>query len=140
MNFLFCKKHLCLLCLAYCTTSVPNANLCWAGTDILQEKDEIQYVLPRDAIPAIKNPEFVPAEEAGLDDNEPVVGITINGESRAYSVYLLNHHEIVNDKLGIRLLPLPGARLRILLLYITGKLMVKNIHLGFPVSCLKIHW
>ena len=81
-------------------TSAFNGNLCWADTDILQEKDEIQYVLPRDAIPAIKNPEYVPAEEAGLDDNEPVVGITINGESRAYSVYLLNHHEIVNDKIG----------------------------------------
>jgi hypothetical protein len=74
--------------------------LCWAGADISQKKDEIQYVLPRDAIPAIKNPEYVPADEAGLDDNEPVVGITINGESRAYSVYLLNHHEIVNDRIG----------------------------------------
>ncbi len=81
-------------------SSVPNTISCWAGTDISKEKDEIQYVLPRDAIPAIKNPEFVPAEEAGLDDNEPVVGITINGESRAYSLYLLNHHEIVNDRIG----------------------------------------
>ncbi|ODS31358.1 MAG: hypothetical protein SCARUB_03525 [Candidatus Scalindua rubra] len=79
---------------------VPEANLCWASTAILQKKDEIRYVLPRDGIPAIKSPEFVPASEAGLDDNEPVIGITINGESRAYSVYLLNHHEIVNDKIG----------------------------------------
>lgn len=55
--------------------SVSNAILCWAGTDTLQEKDERQYVLPRDAIPAIKTPEFVPAEEAGLDDNEPVVEV-----------------------------------------------------------------
>lgn len=99
MNFFLRKKHLYLLCLVLCI-SVSNDNLCLAGTDILQEKDEIQYVLPRDAIPAIKNPEFVPAEEAGLDDNEPVVGITIDGESRAYSVYLLNHHEIVNDRIG----------------------------------------
>ncbi|MCR4289343.1 MAG: DUF3179 domain-containing protein, partial [Candidatus Scalindua sp.] len=99
IEFFLRKKHLYLLCLVLCT-SVSNGNLCWAGTDILQEKDEIQYVLPRDAIPAIKNPEFVPADEAGLDDNEPVVGITINGESHAYSVYLLNHHEIVNDRIG----------------------------------------
>jgi hypothetical protein len=95
----FCKKYLHLFYLVLCS-SVPNANLCWASTDILQKKDEVQYVLPRDAIPAIKDPEFVPADESGLDDNEPVVGITINGESRAYSVYLLNHHEIVNDKIG----------------------------------------
>ncbi|MHC4140124.1 MAG: DUF3179 domain-containing (seleno)protein, partial [Planctomycetota bacterium] len=83
----------CFCILLVLCTSAFNGNLCWADTDILQEKDEIQYVLPRDAIPAIKSPEYVPAEEAGLDDNEPVVGITINGESRAYSVYLLNHHE-----------------------------------------------
>lgn len=93
------RKHLFLLYLVLCS-SVFNTNLCWAGTIISQKEDEIQNVLPRDAIPAIKNPEFVPAEEAGLDDNEPVVGITINGEERAYSVYLLNHHEIVNDRVG----------------------------------------
>ncbi len=68
-----------------------------AGT---YKKDELQNVLPRDAIPAIKNPEFVSASDARLDDNEPVLGIIIDGESRAYSIYLLNHHEIVNDKIG----------------------------------------
>ncbi|MGR3304211.1 MAG: DUF3179 domain-containing protein [Candidatus Scalindua sp.] len=98
---LLCVKinGMCPLFLILCTLA-PNANLCWASTAILEKKDEIKYVLPSDAIPAIKNPEFVPADEAGLDDNEPVVGVTINGESRAYSIYLLNHHEIVNDKIG----------------------------------------
>ena len=76
-KFLLLKKHLYLLCLVLCA-SVSNAILCWAGTDTLQEKYEIQYVLPRDAIPAIKTPEFVPAEEAGLDDNEPVVDVNNN--------------------------------------------------------------
>ena len=99
IEFFFSKKHLCLLYIVLCT-SVSGGSTCWAGTDTSQIKNEIQYVLPRDAIPAIKNPEFVPAEEAGLDDHEPVVGITINGESRAYSLYLLNHHEIVNDRIG----------------------------------------
>ena len=95
----FCKIKLCLLYLVLCSLA-PEVNLCWASADILQKKDEIKYVLPRDAIPAIKKPEFVPADDAGLDDNEPVVGVTINGESRAYALYLLNHHEIVNDKIG----------------------------------------
>ncbi len=99
IEFFFSKKHLCLLYIVLCEL-VSSGSLCWAGADTSQIKNEIQYVLPRDAIPAIKNPEFVPAEEAGLDDNEPVVGITINGESRAYSLYLLNHHEIVNDRIG----------------------------------------
>lgn len=95
----FCKKHLYLLYVVLCL-SVPDVNLCFSGTDILQQKGEIEDVLPRDAIPAIEKLEFVSVDEAGLDDNEPVVGITINGESRAYSVYLLNHHEIVNDRIG----------------------------------------
>jgi hypothetical protein len=92
-------KYFPLFCIIACSvTPAINLNrICFAGT---HEKDEIIYALPPDAIPAIKNPEFVPANEAGLDDNEPVIGVTINGESRAYSVYLLNHHEIVNDKIG----------------------------------------
>ena len=99
IRFLFHRTHLRLLYLVLYTL-VPYTNLCSADTDISRQKDEIQDSLPRDAIPAIRNPEFVPAEEAGLDDNEPVVGITIDGESHAYSIYLLNHHEIVNDKIG----------------------------------------
>jgi len=92
-------KGLTIFCIIACTVP-PATNLsriCFASA---YEKDEIIYALPPDAIPAIKDPEFVPASEAGLDDNEPVIGITINGESRAYSVYLMNHHEIVNDKVG----------------------------------------
>ncbi len=99
INSFFFKKHLYLLNLVLCSLA-PIVNLCRVSTAGPQKKDEIKYVLPRDAIPAIKNPEFVPASEAGLDDNEPVIGVTINGKSRAYSVYLLNHHEIVNDKIG----------------------------------------
>lgn len=93
------KKHFGLI---YIITGLSllavNLNqISFAGT---HKKGELQNVLPRDAIPAIKIPEFVPASNANLDDNEPVLGIVIEGESRAYSVYLLNHHEIVNDKIG----------------------------------------
>ncbi len=92
-------KYFPLFCLLACSVflAINSDQMSLADT---HEKDEIIYALPPDAIPAIKNPEFVPASEAGLDDNEPVIGITINGESRAYSVYLMNHHEIVNDKAG----------------------------------------
>ncbi len=114
-------------------------NLCWADTDILQEKDEIQYVLPRDAIPAIKNPEYVPAEEAGLDDNEPVVGITINGESRAYSVYLLNHHEIVNDKIGDTAFAVTWCPLANLVVVYSRKIDDKEYTFGVSGKLLKKH-
>ncbi len=99
LKSIFSKKQFQLFCFIVCS-AIPVIDLnprCLAST---QEKDEIIYVLPPNEIPAIKNPEFVPASEAGLDNDEPVIGVTINGESRAYSVYLLNHHEIVNDKVG----------------------------------------
>ena len=52
-----------------------------------------------DAIPAILDPAFVLPEEAEqwMDAKEQVLGVSINGESRAYSINLLSRHEIVND-------------------------------------------
>jgi len=55
-----------------------------------------------DAIPAILDPEFVTVVEANeqMDDDEQVLGVSINGESRAYSIPMLSRHEIVNDVVG----------------------------------------
>ena len=65
---------------------------------------EIVELLPPDAIPAIDNPEFYSVEEADLeyDPNEMVLGVSINGDTRAYSTSLLDRHEIVNDEVGGR--------------------------------------
>ena len=63
-------------------------------------RDVIRTLLPFDAIPAIRNPQFVAAHEAKLGDNAPVIGVSFNGEQHAYSIYLLNGHEIVNDVVG----------------------------------------
>ena len=62
--------------------------------------DQIRTVLPYDAIPAILTPQFVPASKARIGDDSPVIGVSFNGDSRAYSIYLLNGHEIVNDEVG----------------------------------------
>ena len=65
-----------------------------------QEKelfDDFEQILPRGGIPAIVNPVYVTAEEASINDNTWVLGIVINDQARAYSLNLLNHHEIVND-------------------------------------------
>lgn len=62
--------------------------------------DEIHTVLPKDAIPAIFSPVFVRAENANVDKNAPMIGVSINNEHHAYSMYLLNRHEIVNDVVG----------------------------------------
>lgn len=63
-------------------------------------KDPIIKLLPFDAIPAITKPHFVPAAKAKLDADAPVIGVNFNDESHAYSLYLLNGHEIVNDVVG----------------------------------------
>jgi hypothetical protein len=64
----------------------------------------IVTLLPFDAIPAIDDPRFYSAAEADTEyeEDELVLGVTINGESKAYSTSHLDSHEIVNDTLGGR--------------------------------------
>jgi hypothetical protein len=70
-------------------------------------------VVPPDTIPALTNPAFhahdggmMPKtggfETAGFTEDTPVIGVEINGESRAYPHNLMWWHEIVNDTLGGR--------------------------------------
>ena len=66
------------------------------------EEFEIVTLLDFDAIKAIDKPEFLTAEEAEdiYPPNERVIGVSINGDNRAYSVPMLSRHEIVNDTVG----------------------------------------
>jgi hypothetical protein len=52
---------------------------------------------PRDGIPPIDDPKFVLARDHSLPDTEPVVGVYLNGQYRAYPLRVLTWHEIVND-------------------------------------------
>ncbi|MCH8186289.1 MAG: DUF3179 domain-containing protein [Chloroflexi bacterium] len=63
---------------------------------------ELVTLLGFDAIPAILNPKLVTASEAeaDMDPDEQVLGLSINGDHRAYSIRLLSRHEIVNDVVG----------------------------------------
>ena len=68
------------------------------------DKDELppafQQILPRGRIASIDSPRFVSAEKAKLPPEAWVLGVFIEGEARAYSLNLLNQHEIVNDRIG----------------------------------------
>ncbi|MBL4567254.1 MAG: DUF3179 domain-containing protein, partial [Porticoccus sp.] len=56
---------------------------------------------PKDGIPAIDNPKFLSVGKADhLKDTEPVIGLVINGQAKAYPLQVLMWHEIVNDTLG----------------------------------------
>ncbi len=72
--------------------------------------DIVASGMPRDGLPAIDLPALL--STAGLDavngagqkpflaDHDRVLGLTMNGEDRAYPVSILNWHEVVNDTLG----------------------------------------
>jgi hypothetical protein len=64
--------------------------------------DPMYTVLPLDAIPAITEPQFLGGEEAAaqMSADEPVLGLVVGGEARAYSLWQLDSHEIVNDEVG----------------------------------------
>ncbi|CAE6500880.1 DUF3179 domain-containing protein [Candidatus Nitrosotenuis uzonensis] len=56
---------------------------------------------PKDGIPSIDNPKFVSASEAEfVSDDDIVMGLELNGETKAYPLFILVWHEIVNDKFG----------------------------------------
>jgi len=69
---------------------------------ITVEGDPIYRVLPAGAIPAIMGPVYVSGQEATvqMSAEEPVLGLLYRGEARAYSLWQLDRHEIVNDDIG----------------------------------------
>ncbi len=56
---------------------------------------------PPDGIPPIDAPKFAPASEIDwLDDEEPVLSLTVGDETRAYPLQVMTWHEIANDTVG----------------------------------------
>lgn len=58
--------------------------------------------LAPDTIPAIDAPTFLHGEAAArqMTADEPVLGVRLGGEARAYPLGFLSAHEIVNDRFG----------------------------------------
>ncbi|MEQ8664257.1 MAG: DUF3179 domain-containing protein [Rhodospirillales bacterium] len=77
----------------------------WPNTDFGRTTVDLGEILsggpPKDGIPAIDDPTFVDVKDAeGLSDTEPVVGLVLGGEAKAYPLRILTWHEIVNDTIG----------------------------------------
>jgi len=71
------------------------------GIALAEELPEgVEQILERGKIAAISNPQFVTADEAEIADDAWVLGVEIDGQTRAYSLNLLNRHEVVNDQIG----------------------------------------
>jgi hypothetical protein len=73
----------------------------WPETDFTRHSVDLDEIIPggppRDGISAIDRPAFAPVAEATLPEDEPVIGLLINGQARAYPLRVLIWHEIVND-------------------------------------------
>jgi hypothetical protein len=76
----------------------------WPHTDFSKHSVAFDDILsggpPKDGIPSIDAPVFAPVAEADLPDQEPVIGLTIGDDARAYPLRILIWHEIVNDVVG----------------------------------------
>lgn len=65
--------------------------------------DEIQTILPEDAIPALVSPRYISGATASdVRSDEEIIGLSINGDARAFPIATLSAHEIVNDVIGGR--------------------------------------
>ncbi len=91
----FLLPALALLPLLACWSQRPEPKQEQVGDGILM------HVLEPDAIPAIDNPQFVSAKEAisFMHSKEPVLGLYDGKVAKAYSLWHLDQHEIVNDSL-----------------------------------------
>jgi hypothetical protein len=74
----------------------------WPKTDFTRHAVDLTEILsggpPRDGIPAVDDPAFLPAaRETVLADREPVLTLELGGEVRAYPIRYLMWHEIAND-------------------------------------------
>ena len=75
------------------------------GFDFSNHSVPVEEILsggpPKDGIPAILRPRFVEADRARfMEGSDRVLGLSLNGETKAYPIKILNWHEIANDTLG----------------------------------------
>ncbi len=65
---------------------------------------QLHYGIGREKFSALIAPKFLTADEASgvFPDTEPVLGLSIGGEAKAYPIALLTRHEVVNDIIGGR--------------------------------------
>ena len=78
---------------------------------VIMETNGIKHIIPldkirgggppKDGIPSIDNPVFADVTKSQfMSNSDTVIGLEINGEAKAYPLFILVWHEIVNDEVG----------------------------------------
>jgi len=109
MKAIWCKRNRVLLLLAVFLSIVTYHFSASAGPNngfnvsnaIIPASEILAGGPPKDGIPALSDPELIDAEAASyLKPDDRVIGVTMDGISRAYPIAILNWHEIVNDTIN----------------------------------------
>lgn len=74
-------------------------------TDALVNPREFQFGIGKDRIPSIDQPKFIAyrdleGAETRITDQTDVIGYVAEGVAKAYPLFILDRHEIVNDTFG----------------------------------------
>ena len=98
--FYLCSVLLCVLLIGSSATAMQKN-----GFDLTETIIDNNLILsggpPKDGIPALDEPKFIPAESVDyLEDEDRVLGLVIDGQAKAYPINILNWHELVNDRVG----------------------------------------
>ena len=76
----------------------------WPRTDFAKTAVDLSEIMsggpPKDGIPAIDAPKFTALSNVDIPETEPVIGLLLGGEARAYPLRVLMWHEIANDEIG----------------------------------------
>jgi Protein of unknown function (DUF3179) len=65
------------------------------------EDEPILRSKPHDTVPSLTMPPFVPAAKSDfMQDDEPVMGVAAHGVAKAYPVWMMPFHEVINDTIG----------------------------------------
>ncbi|MBQ60837.1 MAG: hypothetical protein CMQ19_02050 [Gammaproteobacteria bacterium] len=81
----------------FLAATIAAMSASWASAD---EFSKYRQILPRGQIAAVTKPHYVTAKQAVVARDSYVLGVVVEGQARAYSLTLLNNHEVVNDQIG----------------------------------------
>lgn len=94
------------------TLNNPSETIDFASSELpTMETNGVKHIIPldkikgggppKDGIPSIDNPIFAKVKDSHfMSDSDTVIGLEINGEAKAYPIFILVWHEIVNDRVG----------------------------------------